>query len=111
MGALYGLLGFAVILLLKATSVANFAQGALATLGAFIVYEFVHSFNIGFWLAFCIAIPVTALIGAVLYAIALRPNDDADHLNFLIRTLSLSLLIIGAITSSGQPVSPLRFPP
>jgi branched-chain amino acid transport system permease protein len=109
-GALYGLLGFAVIMLLKATSVANFAQGALATLGAFIVYELVQTFGLSFWVAFVIAVPVMALIGAALYTVALRPNDDADHLNFIIRTLALSLLIIGAVNREWASGQPFTFP-
>src|SRR4051812_7934675 len=109
-GALYGLLGFAIIMLLKATSVANFAQGAIATLGAFIVYELVQTLGIGFWIAFLIAAPITALIGAALYFVALRPNDDADHLNFIIRTLAVSLLIIGGVNREWSKGQPFTFP-
>jgi len=109
-GALYGLLGFAVIILLKATGVPNFAQGAQATLAAFIVYELVQSFHLSFWLAFVAAVPLVAISGAVFYALALRPNDDADHLNFIIRTLALSLLIIGAVNAKWAAGQPFTFP-
>lgn len=109
-GALYGLLGFAIIMLLKATGVANFAQGALGTLGAFVVYELTQSFGLSFWPAFALAVPIVALVGAALYFLALRPNDEADHLNLIIRTLALSLLIIAGINKQWASGQPFTFP-
>ena len=109
-GALYGLLGFAIVMLLKATGTANFAQGALATLGAFLVYELVQRAGLPFWQAFLLVGPVMALVGAGLYALAMRPNDDADHLNGIIRTLALSLLIVGAINREWAAGQPFAFP-
>src|SRR6185312_15393085 len=45
LGLLYGLVGFAIVMLYKATGVANFAQGALGTLGAFLCLRFMRNFH------------------------------------------------------------------
>ena len=40
-GALYALLGLAVVLIIRTTSVANFAQGDIGMLGGFVLLMFV----------------------------------------------------------------------
>lgn len=109
-GALYGLLGFAIIMLLKATGVANFAQGALATFGAFVVYHLCGSLGVSVWVALILATPIVAGTGALLYALIIRPNDDADHLNFIIRTLGMSMLLIAGLNMAWATGQPFTFP-
>ena len=55
-GFLLSLLGFGIVLLYKSTGVANFAQGTLATLGAFIAYKVCLAAGLPLWLAIVLAI-------------------------------------------------------
>ncbi len=109
-GALYGLLGFAIVMLFKSTGVANFAQGAIGTFAAFVVYELCVQAGLDKWIALAIGIPVAALTGIVLYLLALRPNDDADRLNLTIRTLGVSLLVVAIINEEWSAGQPFTFP-
>jgi branched-chain amino acid transport system permease protein len=106
-GLLYGLLAFAVVLLYKSTGVANFAQGNLATLGAFFVWVLVvHQYDLPLWAGILLGLVLTAACGAFMYYVIMRPNSGADELNLASRTLACFLLIfaiVNALWGVGQP--------
>jgi len=105
-GVLLALLGFGVVLLYKATGVANFAQGALATLGAFICYKAGTALGLPLAVNIVLAVAATMLLGALFYWLILRPKDDAGRLNLVIRTLGLQMLVLAVIEylwAAGQP--------
>jgi branched-chain amino acid transport system permease protein len=72
-GALYAMLGLGFVIIYKSTRVVNFAQPALMILGAYWTSYLALTLRLGFWVALPIAIVITALIGAVVERIALRP--------------------------------------
>jgi branched-chain amino acid transport system permease protein len=72
-GALFGMLGLGYVIIYTSTRVVNFAQPALMTLGAYWTSYFAISLGLPFCLALPIAIVVTALIGALVERIAMRP--------------------------------------
>lgn len=109
-GALYGLLGFAVVLLYKSTGVANFAQGTLGTLGAFFVYQFFTGLGWNLWASVGLSVVAMAVIGALLYLLILLPRGDADHVNLLLRTLGISLLLLAIINANWATGQPFNFP-
>jgi branched-chain amino acid transport system permease protein len=108
-GLLYGLLGFSIVVLHKATGVANFAQGSLATLAAFLVYALTSSAGLGLWPALLVAALAMVLVGCLLYLVVLRPRDDAGQLNITTRTLAVFLLV-GGLTNAVWPNQPMRIP-
>lgn len=113
-GLLYGLLAFSIVFLFKATGVANFAQGNIATFTAFMVYLFAVHAHLGLWLSIGIGAVGAAAFGVLLYFLALRVNDDAGAVNLTIRTLAVYVLIFAVINEywgAGQPFSfPSVFP-
>jgi branched-chain amino acid transport system permease protein len=109
-GALYGLLGFAVVLLYKSTGVANFAQGTLGTLGAFLVYQFLTGLGWNLWASVGLSVVAMTVIGALLYLVILLPRGDADHVNLLLRTLGISLLLLAIINANWATGQPFNFP-
>ncbi len=72
-GSLYTLLGLGFVMIYKSTRVVNFAQPALMIFGAYWTSYFAVERGLPFPLALAIAVAVTALIGAVVERVALRP--------------------------------------
>ncbi|HJW59262.1 MAG TPA: branched-chain amino acid ABC transporter permease, partial [Actinomycetota bacterium] len=72
-GSLYTLLGLGFVIVYRGTGVVNFAQPALMILGAYWTSYFALVVGLGFWPALAVAVLVTALIGAAVERIALRP--------------------------------------
>jgi branched-chain amino acid transport system permease protein len=72
-GSLYTLLGLGFVIIYRGTGVVNFAQPALMILGAYWTSYFALVVGLGFWLALAIAMAVTALVGAAVERVALRP--------------------------------------
>ena len=76
-GLLYGLLAFCIVFLFKTTGIANFAMGNMATFATFIVYHLMALTGFGLVAAVLAGMLAAAALGAFIYIIALRPNDDA----------------------------------
>ncbi|MGC4954191.1 branched-chain amino acid ABC transporter permease [Actinomadura citrea] len=113
-GLLYGMLGFAIVVLFKMTGVPNFAAGSLATLGAVAVYQLAVRHNVNLALAIILGLAGLGVLGAVIYTVVMRYRDDAGVPNLTVRTLGLYLLLF-ALTDKGlgegQPFSfPRLFP-
>src|SRR5918992_2752179 len=72
-GSLYALLGLGFVIIYKSTRVVNFAQPALMILGAYWTSYLVVVLGLGFWIGLALAVLLTAVIGAVVERIALRP--------------------------------------
>jgi sulfate-transporting ATPase len=97
-GAMYALLGSGIVLTYRASGVLNFAQGAIAMVGAYLFYEL--RFNDGWALAPALIVTVLAcaLLGAVMYQAVMRPLRDAAPVVRVIATLGvLSVLEAGAV--------------
>ncbi len=110
LGAIYALLSLGFVIIFKATQVVNFAQGAIAALGAYFVVYFATVVNVpGRWiegvspwiqwtLSAIVAIAFTALIGIILERVTIRPMIGQPLFAVAIITLGLDL-IIRAVTN------------
>jgi branched-chain amino acid transport system permease protein len=96
LGAIYAVVAVALVLIFKATTLINFAQGELAMIGAFIVYilndkdEFA---GLPLWLAIVLAMVISAGLGALIERALVRPFDPDDHLPVVLITLGLFLIL------------------
>lgn len=108
-GITYGGIALALVLIFKATTLINFAQGELAMLGAFSVYVLHVEQGLGVWLAIVLAMALTAALAAVIERTLIRPFDPGDHLPLVIVTLGL-FLVINAGAGVVWLQSPRRFP-
>lgn len=113
-GLLYGMLGFAVVVLFKMTGIPNFAEGSLATLGAATAYEMAVRHHMALVWAIPLTLAVLGAAGVVTYLVIMRYRDDAGPLNLTVRTLGLYLLLFAVtdkMLGQGQPFSvPHLFP-
>lgn len=96
-GSLYALLALGLTLIYQVSGVVNFAQSALATLGAYIMWNLFSSAGLPFLLAGALTLLVTFIFGMALQALLLRPLRRAPAAASLVVTLGLLSVIEGAI--------------
>ena len=108
-GATYALIALALVMIFKATTLINFAQGEFAMIGAFIVLVLATEQGIPMWIAVILAMVIAGLGAAGIERTLIRPFDPADHLPLVIITLGL-FLAINAIAGIVWRFDPRRFP-
>ncbi len=93
-GAIYSVVAIPMVLIFKATTLINFAQGELAMIGAFFAFVFaVQAFSLPIWLAAIIAMVLAALLGMGIERTLLRSFDPSDHLPIVLITLGVFYII------------------
>lgn len=108
-GATYGLIALALVIIYKATTLINFAQGEMAMFGAFIVLVLATERGLPIWVAVFIGMLVSAAAGAIIERTLIRPFDPSDHLPLVIITLGL-FLVIGSAAGIIWRFDPRKFP-
>ncbi|MGA7272181.1 MAG: branched-chain amino acid ABC transporter permease [Acidimicrobiia bacterium] len=105
LGSIYALLAMGFVIIFKATQVLNFAHGALAALGAFLVASFATLVDIpGRWmgdaprwltwtLSVLLALAVAVAIGMLLERVFIRPMVGEELFAVAIVTLGLDVVI------------------
>ena len=92
-GATYAAIAVALVLIYKATTLINFAQGELAMLGSFVAYVLAVEQGLPIVVALVIAMVLTAALAGGIERVLIRPFDPNNHLPLVIITLGLFLLI------------------
>ena len=95
--AIYTLLALGLIVIYSGSGVLNFAQAAMATLGAYLYFEMRYIHHWGFWPAFLFGVAVITLLGVLIYHLVMRPLRDASALAKTIASLGILILIQGVI--------------
>ncbi|GAA1851411.1 branched-chain amino acid ABC transporter permease/ATP-binding protein [Pseudonocardia ailaonensis] len=97
-GALYSLLSSGILLIYRASGVLNFAQGAIAMVGAYVFYELHVENGMNFALAALISVVLCGLLGGVLYQVVMRPLRRAAPITRVIATLGLLTVLVAGAT-------------
>ena len=108
-GSTYALIALALVMIYKATTLINFAQGEMAMFGSFIVLALATEQGVPMWLAVLIGMVISALVGAAIERTLIRPFDPADHLPLVIITLGL-FLMFGSLAGIIWRFDPRKFP-
>jgi branched-chain amino acid transport system permease protein len=108
-GSAYALIAIALVMIYKATTLINFAQGELAMVGAFIVLVLATEQGFPVWLAVFAGMAISSLLAAGAERVLIRPFNPADHLPLVIITLGL-LLSLNAIAGIIWRFDPRAFP-
>ncbi len=108
-GATYAAIAVALVLIYKATTLINFAQGELAMLGTFVTYVIAVEQGLPVVVSLVLAMVATAVLAAVTERALIRPFDPSNHLPLVIITLGLFLLI-NALAGMIWGYDPRRFP-
>jgi sulfate-transporting ATPase len=108
-GAVYALLAQGVVLIYRGSGLLNFAQGAMAMVGAYAYYEVTVRHGSSKVLGLIVALLVCAALGAAIHLLILRPMRRASPLSRVIATLGiLSVLQSSAFLIYGH--DPLSVP-
>ena len=94
-GALYGLLAVGFVAIYNVTDVLNFAQGENAMLGALLLITLRSQTGLPLLPAFAMTVTLVALLGGITYRLILWPARNAPHVNALILTLGISIVLRG----------------
>lgn len=78
LGGTYALLGIGLTLIFGIMRVVNFTHGELYTFGAYMMFMFVMSIGVNFFLALVLAVMLGMLLGAAIEITLLRPIRGAD---------------------------------
>ena len=108
-GATYALIAMALVMIFKATTLINFAQGEFAMFGGFIALVLATERGLPAWIAVIGAMAITAVLAAGIERTLIRPFDPADHLPLVIITLGL-FLGINALAGIVWRFDPRAFP-
>lgn len=109
-GVTYGLLAFSIVFLYRTTGVLNFAQGAMATFAAFVIFRLAVHRGLPLGVALLIGAAVMLALGVLIYLVVMRVNDDADFLNLVVRTLAVHLLLLAIVQRFWTEGEPFAFP-
>lgn len=111
-GILYGFLALALVFIYKTSAQLNFAQGEMAMIGAFLVFQTSVLLGIDIWWAVPIAMAVMFLVGAASWRYLLRPVVKRGGYAPLVVMLAIFLFLnaSGAVawgTSPREGLDPL----
>jgi branched-chain amino acid transport system permease protein len=104
-GAVYGSLALALVLIYRTTHVVNFAQGELAMFTTFIAWSLIENHGFGFWAAFFVTIGIAFVLGAGIERVVIRPFEHASHLTIILVTIALFVIFNGAAAWIWSPES------
>ncbi len=93
-GLIFASVALGLVLIFRATSIINFAQGAMAMLTTFIAFSVLGK-GVGYWPAFLVALACGLLFGGVVQLTLVRPVQNKPPLNAVIVTFGLLILLEG----------------
>jgi branched-chain amino acid transport system permease protein len=93
LGAQYALVALGYVVIYRATSVINFAQGGFVMLGAYLAYDFHQTWGLPFYLAVVLAMVGGAIAGALVEVLILRRLLGRPPFVIIMVTIGLLILI------------------
>ena len=93
-GAIYALVALGFNIIYSASNVMNFAQGEFVMIGGMATFV-LHTAGIPLVPAALLAIIIAAVVGFLLYRLAIRPARDASPVTLIIITIGASIFIRG----------------
>jgi branched-chain amino acid transport system permease protein len=96
LGAVYGSLALALVLVYRATHVVNFAQGELAMATTYVAYQLIQ-WGLSYWEAFAATLAISFVLGTVLQVVLIRPVQHRSVIAAVIVTVGLFILIDGIV--------------
>jgi len=92
-GLIYALIAIGLVLIYKATGVINFAQGAIGTLGGFVMGMLMVNYGLPYWLAAILAIASSAAVSTITELLVVRRLFTKPRLLLFVATLGVAQLV------------------
>lgn len=97
-GSIYALIALAIVLILKATDVPNFAMAEMGLVPAFILWQMMDSWGLNYFLAVPLALVSGGLLALVIERVMIRPILAETHFASVLMTIG----VFGALNSGTQ---------
>lgn len=94
-GAVYALIGLAMVTIYRTTEVLNFAQGDMAMSTTFVALSLMMGGGVGFFPALGLTLIFAALLGAFMEFAFLRRAKEPNVLGLIIITLGIEMIVFG----------------
>lgn len=95
MGCIYALAALGLVLIFRTTGVVNFAHGEMAMVTTFISFIFLSRFELPYMVSLLLALAFAAVMGFILYWLVMKRVQTAPHLNQVVLTLGLFMILNG----------------
>jgi branched-chain amino acid transport system permease protein len=112
-GSVYSLVALGFVLIYKASSVINFAQGELLMVGAYVCLALIVQLHLPFWAGFLGTMVFSVLLALLLERLVLRPLIGEPIISIIMATIGLSAVFksaTSAIWGTQIQVFPPLFP-
>jgi branched-chain amino acid transport system permease protein len=96
-GSTYAMLALAVVLILKATDVPNFATADMGLVPTFVLWQLMESFGLSYWLALPAALIFGMILALVVERIAIRPILAESHFATVLMTIGVFVVLSAVI--------------
>ena len=97
-GSVYSLVALGFVLIYKATSVLNFAQGEFVLVGAYICLDLIMRFHIPFVWAFSLTMVFSVILGLLVERLTLRPLIGEPVITVIMVTIGLATVLKSMVT-------------
>ena len=108
-GAVYSMLAQGLVLVYRGSGVVNFAQGAIAMVGAYAYYQFSGRDGLPAWAGCALALAVCAALGVLIHLLVLRPMRRSSALARVTATLGI-MVALQAVATLVFRYNPLQLP-
>jgi branched-chain amino acid transport system permease protein len=92
-GSLYSLMALGLVLIYRATEIANFAQGEMAMFCTFVAFTAVTFLKLPFILAFIISICFAVILGISVERLAIRPLINSPLISVILATIAINIIL------------------
>src|SRR3954468_17431739 len=96
-GLMYALVAVGIVLVYKTSGIANFAQGAIAMMGAYMAWLVASALDAPMWIAVPVALAVMFAVGALIEGLALRRMIGQPVIMVIMLTLGFEILLRGLV--------------
>jgi len=98
-GSVYALVALGFVLIYKASSVINFAQGELLMVGAYVCLALLTTFQVPFWAAFFLTMAFSVTLALLIERLVLRPMIGEPAISIIMITIGLSLVLKSSVAA------------
>lgn len=95
LGSIYSLFAVGMVILYRATTILNFAQGEFFMLGPFLAFTMVSLLHVNYFFSIVAAILAVSLLGLLIFKGAFQRLLEAAHLNQVLVTVALVYVLQG----------------
>ena len=92
LGMVYAAFALALVLIWRSTRIVNFAQAPMAMVTTYVALVFIDA-GLSYWIAFAAALLSGLVLGAAVERIVIRPVEGKAHINAVILTLGLFIVL------------------